>query len=133
MVRTIDIGGQEVRLRATAAVPRLYRIKFGRDILRDVLTLQKAWKAALEENGGMDSEEDGQRESMSVLLIDRLDLSILENVAYIMARHADPEGVPADPEQWLERFDTMGFYRAMGEIVGFWAESMKGAVNPKKP
>ena len=34
MEKTINIDGKEVRLRATAAVPRLYRIKFGRDIMR---------------------------------------------------------------------------------------------------
>ena len=36
MEKTINIDGKEVRLRATAAVPRLYRIKFGRDIMQDL-------------------------------------------------------------------------------------------------
>lgn len=36
MEKTINIDGKEVRLRATAAVPRLYRIKFGRDIMSDI-------------------------------------------------------------------------------------------------
>lgn len=41
MERTITIDGQEVRLRASAAIPRLYRIKFQRDILQDMQKIRK--------------------------------------------------------------------------------------------
>ena len=36
MEKFIRIDGREVPFRATAAVPRLYRIKFGRDIMQDM-------------------------------------------------------------------------------------------------
>ena len=42
MEKTIMIDGREVRLRASAAIPRLYRIKFRRDILQDMQTIKKA-------------------------------------------------------------------------------------------
>lgn len=44
MEKTINIDGKEVRLRATAAVPRLYRIKFGRDIMQDLSKFSDAYE-----------------------------------------------------------------------------------------
>ena len=49
MEKTINIDGKEVRLRATAAVPRLYRIKFGRDIMQDLAKLAAAYEKATTE------------------------------------------------------------------------------------
>ena len=40
MEKTITISGQAVKLKATAAVPRLYRIKFRRDIIQDITALE---------------------------------------------------------------------------------------------
>ena len=34
-----EIDGKEVEFRASAAVPRLYRLKFGRDIYKDLRML----------------------------------------------------------------------------------------------
>ena len=36
VTKKIEIDGQMVEFRASAAVPRLYRIKFGRDIYKDL-------------------------------------------------------------------------------------------------
>ena len=42
--KNILVDGMEVPFKASAAIPRLYRLKFGRDIYRDFATLQKAVK-----------------------------------------------------------------------------------------
>ena len=42
--KTINIGGQEVRFRSSAAIPRLYRLKFGRDIFGDLSALEKDFR-----------------------------------------------------------------------------------------
>lgn len=42
METEILIDGKKVKFRATAAVPRLYRIKFRRDIIQDMATVKKA-------------------------------------------------------------------------------------------
>ena len=42
MTRKITIDGKEVPFRASAAVPRIYRIKFHRDIYKDLSALEKA-------------------------------------------------------------------------------------------
>lgn len=38
--KTITIDGINVPFKASAAVPRLYRLKFGRDIYKDFASLQ---------------------------------------------------------------------------------------------
>ena len=42
VTKKIEIDGQQVEFRASAAVPRLYRIKFGRDIYKDLRSLEKS-------------------------------------------------------------------------------------------
>ena len=34
--KTVKIGDTDVKFRSSASVPRLYRIKFGRDIFKDL-------------------------------------------------------------------------------------------------
>ena len=46
MNQIVMIGGQPVGMRATALIPRLYRFKFGRDMVADMRQLQKAFKKA---------------------------------------------------------------------------------------
>lgn len=84
--KTITIDGIEVPFKASAAVPRMYRIKFRRDIYKDFAKLQKNVGEADKENSGLNIES----------------LEVFENVAYIMAKHADPDNVLADPDAWLE-------------------------------
>ena len=68
MEKIINIDGKAVALKATAAVPRMYRIKFHRDIIQDFNTLEKQMKRAEREKRdiGIDS------------------LELFENLAYTM-------------------------------------------------
>ena len=81
LCKTIEIDGKPVKFRASAAIPRIYRIKFQRDIYKDLRSLEKSVKANDEDNSGLDL----------------LSLEMFENIAYVMAKHADPE-VPDTPE-----------------------------------
>ena len=42
MTKTIEIDGRQVSFRASAAIPRIYRMKFHRDIYKDLAALEKA-------------------------------------------------------------------------------------------
>lgn len=42
MTKKIEIDGKEVLFKASAAIPRIYRIKFQRDIYKDLSALEKA-------------------------------------------------------------------------------------------
>ena len=108
--KTVNISGKEVKFRSSASVPRLYRIKFKRDIFKDLSKLEKSYK----DRGG----EDG-----SALEID--DLEIFENVAYIMAFHADPT-IPGTIDEWLEQFEMFSIYQVLPEILELWGTNGMG-------
>ena len=76
--REIEICGKKIPFRSSATVPRLYRAKFKRDIFKDLSKLEKSYKG---------KTEDGDEFQID-------DLEIFENVAYIMAYHAD-NSIPA--------------------------------------
>lgn len=42
MTKIVEIDGKQVPFRAFAAIPRIYRIKFHRDIYKDLAALEKA-------------------------------------------------------------------------------------------
>lgn len=42
VTKTIIVDGKEVKLKASAAIPRLYRAKFGRDIFRDLSKINQS-------------------------------------------------------------------------------------------
>lgn len=125
MERTITISGQDVKMRASALIPRLYRFRFGRDIIRDMASLQKAYKKkqALPEDA---TEEEKIDAEFSVV-----DLMVFENVAYIMAKHADPS-IPDDPNEWLDGFDMFSIYEILPEILQMWNLSNAQTSKPKK-
>ena len=114
--KTLTICGKEVPFRSSASVPRLYRAKFGRDIFKDLSKLEKAYK----DKGG---------EEASTMEIE--DLEIFENVAYIMAFHADPT-IPGTIDEWLEGFEMFSIYEILPEILELWGTNLITDVEAKK-
>ena len=106
--KTVEVCGKEVKFRSSAAVPRLYRIKFKRDIFKDLSKLERAYK----EKQGKDEKETGEGFEIE-------DLEIFENVAYIMAFHADPS-IPGTIDEWLEEFEMFSIYEILPEILELW-------------
>jgi len=111
VIKTIQIDGKDVKFRASAAIPRLYRIKFGRDIFEDLNILQKATQS---ENG-----------------FDVFSLEMFENIAYIMAKHAD-DSVPDTPEEWLDEFGTFSIYEVLPELIALWGMNIENDITSKK-
>ena len=105
--KTVEIDGKKVDFKASGAVPRIYRIKFQRDIFVDLQKIEKSMK----EKG----EKDGESSSIP---IDNLEM--FENIAYIMAKHANPDTVPNDIMEWLEEFDTFSIYKILPHILELW-------------
>ena len=122
MEKTIMIDGREVRLRASAAIPRLYRIKFRRDILQDMQTIKKAVEKSAREN----AQEGGQ---MSSIPLEALEL--FENVSYLMAKHAEP-AVPSTVEEWLDGFETFSIYTVFPAIEELWMANVQQLSTPAK-
>ena len=49
MTKTLNIDGKKVKFKASAAIPRLYRMRFGRDVLKDLAQLKAAYVKNLTE------------------------------------------------------------------------------------
>ena len=117
LTKTIIIDGKEVAFRASAAVPRMYRIRFQRDIYRDLALLDKAV--------GKEGDEEHSN-------LDLFSLELFENIAFVMARHADPKNVPDSPEEWLDQFQTFSIYQVLPEIIQLWGLNVQQAAESKK-
>ena len=114
--RTIEIDGKPVAFKASAAIPRIYRLNFQRDIYKDLRDLEKAIG---------DSDEKHSN-------LDLFSLEMFENIAYIMAKHAEPDAVPDTPEEWLDGFNTFSIYQVLPEIITLWGLNVQTDVEAKK-
>ncbi len=139
ITKKIKIDDKEVPFRASATVPRLYRAKFRRDIFKDLVKLKQSVDKSIEENqkndevGEVSDEEVVDETKMqfdSFLDIDTLEM--FENVAYIMARHADPDNVPDTPDEWLEQFSVFSIYTILPQLLELWNLNTETQVNAKK-
>ena len=113
--KTVKIGDKEVAFRSSATIPRLYRIKFKRDIFKDLSRLEKSYKGKTSEGGSFEIE----------------DLEIFENVAYIMAYHAD-HTIPDNIDDWLDQFEMFSIYEVLPQILELWGDNMQTDIAAKK-
>lgn len=116
ITKTVQIDGKDVTFRASAAIPRMYRIRFRRDIYQDMAQLTR--------------EVDANDPNKSEIELDNLEM--FENIAYLMAKHADPDNVPNTPEEWLEQFNTFSIYTVLPKIIELWGMNTEQQAESKK-
>ena len=117
MEKTISIDGKEIRFKATASTPRVYRQAFGRDIYLDMTSLY---------------EELKKGETLSVDV-----LNSFENIAFCMAMQAEGvklerEEVEPKMEEWLDSFETFSIYQIVPQLVELWRLNTEQTITPKK-
>lgn len=115
IVRKIAIDGQDVAFKASAAIPRIYRLRFQRDIYKDIAQLEKSI-----------DESDPEASNL-----DTFSLEMFENIAYIMAKHADAN-IPDTVEDWLDQFNTFSIYQVLPELIELWGLNLKTDAEAKK-
>ena len=115
MIKQIEIDGKQVSFKASAAIPRIYRMKFQRDIYKDL--------KALEKSIGDNSEESSN--------LDMFSLEMFENIAFVMAKHADAS-IPNTPEEWLDGFNTFSIYQVLPQLIELWGLNVQTDVETKK-
>lgn len=95
-----------------------------RDIFKDLSKLEKSYKG---------KTEDGNEFQIK-------DLEIFENVAYIMAYHAD-NSIPPTIEEWPDQFDMFSIYEVLpqilelltiGLVLDLWTEKANDGVKYKR-
>ena len=110
-----EIDGKQVPFKASAAIPRIYRLKFQRDIYKDLSALEKSINQANPDDSNLD------------LFL----LEMFENIAFVMAKHADPN-IPDTPEAWLDEFNTFSIYQVLPQLIELWGLNVKTDVEAKK-
>lgn len=116
ITKTIEIDGKQVEFRASAAIPRLYRNRFRRDIYKDLRDLEKSIN----------------REDPEASTLDTFSLELFEDISYVMAKHAAPDKVPDTPDEWLDQFSTFSIYQVLPEIIKLWGLNLETRANAKK-
>lgn len=104
MEKTITIDDKKVRFKATAMTPRMYRQQFQADLFVDIQRLNDAWQKARENKEPLPGDA----------------LTMFENIAYTMAKQADPDAVPDSADEWLEEFDMFSIWQILPEIIQLW-------------
>ena len=73
------------------------------------------------------SIRDGDPKKSSLNLFS---LEMLENIVYVMAKHADPS-IPDNPEEWLDEFNTFSIYQVLPKLIELWGMNIKTDVEAK--
>lgn len=115
IVKKVEIDGKQVPFKASAAIPRIYRLKFQRDIYKDLSALEKSINQANPDDSNLDL----------------FSLEMFENIAFVMAKHADPN-IPDTPEEWLDQFNTFSIYQVLPQLIELWGLNVKTDVEAKK-
>lgn len=104
MEKTITIDDKLVKFKATANTPRMYRQQFQADLFVDIQNLNDAWQKARANKEPLPGDA----------------LVMFENIAFTMAKQADPEAVPETADEWLEQFDMFSIWQILPEIIQLW-------------
>lgn len=135
MRKTLTIGGVECNFKTSAAVPRMYRLKFHRDIFNDLNSIDRQinqQKKRMEEekqialDKGLEFDASEYESTLPVQT-----LTTFENIAFIMHKHGD-SSQPADIDDWLEQFETFDIYNVFPEIISMWNDENQQLSEPKK-
>lgn len=126
LTKNIEIDGKNVAFAASAAIPRIYRIQFKRDIFQDMTKIEKSVKKS------QDKQKENQVSESDIPIED---LEMFENVAFVMAKHAAQkkgQDFPNNVYDWLDQFNTFSVYTILPEIVKLWNLNQQTQVESKK-
>lgn len=103
MKKTITIDGKDITFVATAKTPILYKQFIGKDLFIEMNRVQEDPTAALD---------------------------VFGNLAYVMARQADPE--IGDLDEWFDSFGVFSLYNALPQLTSMWNVETATSVETKK-
>lgn len=140
MEKTVQIDGKPVRLLATAALPRRFRAAFGKDFYGELAAIEKSSKAITRESEAAERLDDPNKKAE---ILDELEsrenalnaqsLELIENLAHLMARSADPDNIPANVEDWLDGIqDPLAIADIAQDVLYLYSANAQTTAKPKK-
>lgn len=110
MERIVKVEDKQIGLSVSAGTVREYRSVFGRDIIVDIGNVEKEFF----------EEKDLSTSSQT----------IVENMAWIMAKEYDPE--TPDLSEWLEQFGPFFVFQIVHYVIGMWQQNVLSITKSKK-
>lgn len=109
MEKTIEIDGKKIRFKSNGATPLRYKAQFGQDYFKEILKLAPLAKLK------------GKAQNIKIEDFSLLDFDVFFNIAWIMAKTADPT-IP-EPMEWLEQFEEFPMAEIIPELQDMMAAS----------
>jgi len=106
--KTIEIDGKKIRFKTNGATPLRYKAQFGKDYFKEILKLTPLANLKSKKNFNIDD-------------FAALDFDVFFNIAWIMAKTADPT-IP-EPMEWLEQFEEFPMAEVIPELQDMMAAS----------
>lgn len=117
------IFGTDHKLKMSAATPRIYRAKFGKDIIVQMDAMYERLS-----NEGKKKDEEKKNESVSFT---PEELEMMENLIFVCNRQAEPEQ-PEDIFEWLASFEIGAITGTYGIIMKMWEDNLHQTSRSKK-
>lgn len=117
------IFGTDHKLKMTAATPRIYRAKFGKDIIVQMDAMYERLS-----NEGKKKDEEKKDDSVSFT---PEELEMMENLIFVCNRQAEPEQ-PEDIFEWLASFEIGAITGTYGTIMKMWEDNLHQISTSKK-
>ena len=115
MEKTIYLNDKEVRLKSTAATPRIYRTQFGGvDFFADIMKLVPLIN---------EFEKGTDFENLDYESISNLSFEVFENILWVLAKTAD-RNIP-EPLEWLDSFETLDLENVMPAAIELISSSFQ--------
>lgn len=117
------IFGTDHKLKMSAATPRIYRAKFGKDV---IVQMDAMYERLSNEGKKKDKEKKGDSVSFTPE-----ELEMMENLIFICNRQAEPEQ-PEDIFEWLASYEIGAITGTYSTIMKMWEDNLHQTSTSKK-
>lgn len=122
------IFGTDHKLKMSAATPRIYRAKFGKDI---IVQMDAMYERLSNEGKKKDEEKKNEEKKDDSVSFTPEELEMMENLIFVCNRQAEPEQ-PEDIFEWLASFEIGAITGTYGTIMKMWEDNLHQTSTSKK-
>ncbi|MBG9453313.1 prophage pi2 protein 40 [Lysinibacillus sphaericus] len=116
MEKTLTIDNKQVRFKSSGAVPKRYKMQFGRDFFKDLIGM-----------GIVDKDYSNLPENEQFEAIRKIDFDLFYDIAWTLAKTAD--NTIEDPLTWLDSFETFPIVDIVSELQDILAATISSKKN----
>lgn len=122
MEKIINIDAREVKLKVNGGFLIQYKIKYGRDALKDIIKMLDGLNL-----NSIDKSDDL---NMQVSIMQKIDLDLFYRMLHMMAKTANPD-IEEDYVKWCSSFDNLPVFDLINDLVELLMSSMTSSYQKK--